>query len=470
MANVNVERWFLSLEDGVHGPLTWPEVEERVRTAHAEDSACVRPDGSEAWKPYKSITPLATAAEPPKQPPLPVQPPGAAPLDEDSVRFCQTAVRIGLMTPETAHQVLEQRRVDRAIGYGKSIFAYLEEHGTLTVDQIAAVLAAQKTEAPVKPAADALQTSAPPRPVKPLKLATLFPFRAWLADRPWANAWVCWFAFFALFPILLGQLLTVTTTLGDVIWALGAYFAVISGFILYFWLRPPRIPWGQVLGVGLFTATVGGFLVLGFQNLPIVHQFYEVQQNPDFGSRIIGCILGTGVLEEGAKGLPIFWLFIRKKQPAQFRVVAFLAAVSGLAFGVMEAVRYSYEYAGHHAEMLVNIWQQYGQIPQVLYAMFVVQESTRLIALPLLHALFAAIAGTFIAFGATVPSKKWPLILSGWGVAATLHGLYDAALYQKDPSPWLAMAVALLALLLFVSYSHTGEKILETLQAEQTSA
>ena len=105
-----------------------------------------------------------------------------------------------------------------------------------------------------------------------------------------------------------------------------------------------------------------------------------------------------------------------------------------------------------------------------LYAMFSCTKSTHLVTLPLLNALFAPIPGIFIAFGVAVPTKRTPLILTGWAVAATLHGPYDAALFQKDPSPWLAMGVALLTLPLFVSFSRSGEKILTTLQADQDSS
>jgi hypothetical protein len=325
MATIGTEKWFLSLGDAVLGPLSWTEVEEQVRAAKAEDSACVRADGAQAWKAYRAVKPAGPA-------PGGESPGGPLPVDEESVRFCETAVRIGVLTAETAHQVLEQRRLDRTIGYTKSIYAYLEEHGLLTVDQITAVLTAQKNE-PAAPTvrapgqivittpAVATTTSAPASlgpwetvKAKPLNFGMLFPFREWRQDSPWANPWVRWFAFYAIYPIALGEIVGNVGTLGDVVWALGAYFAVLSAFILYLWLQPGTVPWGRVVMVAGCTALFGGVLVIfGQQNIPIVRELYAVQNLPDLGTRILGCILGTGIMEETVKALPIFWLLLFKK-------------------------------------------------------------------------------------------------------------------------------------------------------------
>lgn len=104
------------------------------------------------------------------------------------------------------------------------------------------------------------------------------------------------------------------------------------------------------------------------------------------------------------------------------------------------------------------------------YGQFVVAEGTRLVSLPLLHGLFTAITAVFVAFAASVATKKASLVITGLLLTATLHGLYDAALYDQSRSPWLAIAVALATLLLFVLYSHTGEKILQSVMAEQAGA
>jgi RsiW-degrading membrane proteinase PrsW (M82 family) len=483
MATIGTEKWFLSLGDAVLGPLSWTEVDERVRTAKAEDSACVRADGAQAWKPYRAVKVDAPA------------PGGAAaaelpPVDEESLRFCETAVRIGVLTPDTANQVLERRRLERASGQTKSIYAFLEEHGLLTVDHITAVLTAQKNEpagpivrAPgqivITTPAVATTVSAPSTvgpwqtvKAKPLNFGMLFPFREWRQDSPWANPWVRWFAFYAIYPIALGEIVGNVGTLGDVVWALGAYFAVLSAFILYLWLEPGNVPWGRVVMVAGCTAVFGGVLVIfGQQNIPVVRELYAVQNLPDLGTRILGCILGTGIMEETVKALPIFWLFLFKKNVASLRQIAFLGAVSGLAFGVLEAVQYSYRYAEAHAEALLGSFVRSGgqQVDLSTYGQFVVAEGTRLVSLPLLHGLFTAITAVFVAFAASVATKKASLVITGLLLTATLHGLYDAALYDQSRSPWLAIAVALVTLLLFVLYSHTGEKILQSVMAEQAA-
>jgi len=483
MATSGTEKWFLSLGDAVLGPLSWAEVEERVRTARAEDSACVRADGAQAWKPYRAVKPSAPG-------PGGASPAELPPVDEESLRFCEAAVRIGVLTPDTANQVLERRRLERASGQTKSIYLFLEEHGLLTVDHITAVLTAQKNEpagamvrAPgqivittpaVATTVSAPSTAGPWQTVKakPLNFGMLFPFREWRQDSPWANPWVRWFAFYAIYPIALGEIVGNVGTLGDVVWALGAYFAVLSAFILYLWLEPGNVPWGRVVMVAGCTAVFGGVLVIfGQQNIPVVRELYAVQNLPDLGTRILGCILGTGIMEETVKALPIFWLFLIKKNVASLRQIAFLGAVSGLAFGVLEAVQYSYRYAEAHAEALLGSFVRSGgqQVDLSTYGQFVVAEGTRLVSLPLLHGLFTAITAVFVAFAASVATKKASLVITGLLLTATLHGLYDAALYDQSRSPWLAIAVALATLLLFVLYSHTGEKILQSVMAEQAA-
>jgi len=57
---------------------------------------------------------------------------------------------------------------------------------------------------------------------------------------------------------------------------------------------------------------------------------------------------------------------------------------------------------------------------------YVVLQLSRLITLPLLHAVFSGIAGQFIALGVETTRMRRALCVAGIAMAALLHGLYDA--------------------------------------------
>jgi len=462
MSGVENQNWFLSLGEEIIGPLRWDDLSARVRQAQAQETACVRIENSQAWKPFK----LMMTAQP-----------GVVPAEPDPVTFCQVAVRLGGLTQEQARQALELRKVDDAMGRQKPFSAYFLERNLMTAAQIAEVV--NQLSAPQSGSdsfrgmtleLDSHLSAGKTAKEKPLRLSTLFPIREWAAQSPWSSGWVRWFAFFVLFPILLSEIMGDNTSLGNVTWALGAYFASLSAIVLYFWLRPASVPPWRLLGIAAFTATMGIILVLLGQELPVVKQMYNIARDPSFVTRLFGSVLGIGIVEEGAKLLPVFWVYAHKGRLGDFRQIVFMGAISGLAFGVTEASQYAYVYADIQTKNMVEAAQATGQIPADLFAGYVVAQSTRMAALPLLHGLFSALSAVFVAFAVRVPARKAGLVLRGWLAAAVLHGAYDASQYPKDPWPWLAIAAGLAALLVFVLYSHTGEAISGRIAAEQAAA
>ena len=223
-----------------------------------------------------------------------------------------------------------------------------------------------------------------------------------------------------------------------------------------------------MLGIAAFTATMGIILVLLGQQLPFVKQLYSVAHDPNFFTRLFGNVLGVGLVEEGAKLLPIFWIYAHRGKLGDFRQIVFMGAVSGLAFGVTEASQYAYQYADAQTKSMVDAATA-GQFSPDVFAGYVVTQSTRMAALPLLHGLFSALSAAFVAFAVRVPARKSGLILRGWFAAAVLHGAYDASQSPnpKDSWPWLAIAAGLAAVLIFVLYSQTGEAISGRIAEEQ---
>src|SRR4029453_11357529 len=179
-----------------------------------------------------------------------------------------------------------------------------------------------------------------------VRLSSVIPLASWVNDQPWNLLWVRWFIFYALFPLAIAVIMgREGGTLQNAAWALGIYFAAVWLTVLNLFMKPERVRYELILQIWLFTVIAGIFLVLNLQKVPLIANLYDATKSTDLVGRLIGFICGVGLLEEGAKALPIY-LFVYRKRPAPSPLTfAYLGAVSGLAFGVAEAVSYSYLYA-----------------------------------------------------------------------------------------------------------------------------
>ena len=144
-------------------------------------------------------------------------------------------------------------------------------------------------------------------------------------------------------------------------------------------------------------------------NIPAIHPLYRLTESGSFLSRFIGFTAGVGVFEEAVKAAPVFFLCYRAKQgPLLPQTGVFYGLMSGIGFGVFEGVRYQFT---------VNRGLEYG-------ASFFLNIA-RLTSLPFLHAVWAGIAGYFIALSVLYPQSRQPLWVLAIAIPAILHGLYD---------------------------------------------
>src|SRR5262249_34694091 len=97
---------------------------------------------------------------------------------------------------------------------------------------------------------------------------------------------------------------------------------------------------GKLLGVGLFTGTVGVVWLLSAQGFfPVSH--YEVfHETNDVTLHLFGYVIMVGMFEEMAKALPLLWRF-RTHGPLRWRSACLWGLASGVGFGVSEGVFYS---------------------------------------------------------------------------------------------------------------------------------
>jgi RsiW-degrading membrane proteinase PrsW (M82 family) len=281
--------------------------------------------------------------------------------------------------------------------------------------------------------------------MKLIGFGNLLPYREWLADQPWNLVWVRWFIGVALFPLfLMFWAATAQLAFESIAFLFGIYFALMWAAVLYFMLKP-RLSFLRIAQVSLFTIMVGIALVLIIQRLPVVSSFYSAANSASLVGRLIGFVCGVGVVEECAKVLPIWWLYVHEQHDESLSTIVFLGCVSGFAFGVAEAANYSISYA---------LGLTYGRLA---FGDYLMAQMARLITLPLLHAVWSGIFAYFAALASVNRHVGKGLLLAGLLIAATLHGLYDTF-----ADSLIGVAIAILSMLIFVAYYRSGQ----TLQAK----
>lgn len=291
----------------------------------------------------------------------------------------------------------------------------------------------------------------------PLRVDTILPLAVWMKDKPWNRLWVRWFLAYALMPLALVQVITDrTNNIAFGSWFFGLYFAILWLMVLYISMNPGKPDVRLLIQISAFTAFVGVFIVMALQQFPPFNVLYagtQIEGELGFLPRLLGFILGVGVVEEGTKALPVYLFAYKRDFHASPLMYSFIGAVSGLAFGVAEAVNYSYLYASG------LIQGRFG------LGAYMIAQFLRLISLPLLHACWSAVMGYFIGLAHLHRGPARSLIAFGIGMAATLHGLYDTL-----SGSWLGIGMAALSLIVFVCYVRTSALISNQLNSQYEPA
>lgn len=269
----------------------------------------------------------------------------------------------------------------------------------------------------------------------------LFPHTLWREDPPWTIPWVQKLLLFGVSPLLLLQLLAAEqASLLSVAWAFSIYFGLVWAVVLREGLKPDcadrRLPWK----VAAFTALAGAVTVIMISSMPPITFLLLWTETAGLVPRWLGQTLGVGLVEEAVKAVPLL-LFVVSQRPHP-TTGAYLGAISGLAFGVTEAVVYSQGYAGSHAM---------GHLSDGAYLM---HQLLRFLTLPLLHAAWSGTLGWFLTLARRHPSARPTLECFGLGLAAGLHGTYNTL-----SESGFGVAVAAGSLMLFVAYVRSTDGI-----------
>jgi len=314
-----------------------------------------------------------------------------------------------------------------------------------------------------------------------LDYAFLLPLKVIITGRIFRTKAFWWLMIFGLMPLLLVILKEAFAwNFQQSVWLLGAYFCFFWASYFHGLLHPSGKVWRRGLKWAAFTVVIGVPLLLLAQKLPLIRTFYaSVEGNFHESSilfRMFGFIFVVGVLEETCKALPLLLFATRDSEPLSTRNGLFLGMMSGFGFALSEVVSYSVRYWSVSAEVSAmqfadSIHQSTNwlglvdgdelsrlisnDLPNLVefYGSMVLTQVVRFMTLPLLHAVWAGIAGWFIAIAYQRKAGRWPTIVVGIALVAMMHGLYDTF-----ASGIIGVSIAASTILLFLAYVTNNER------------
>jgi protease PrsW len=287
--------------------------------------------------------------------------------------------------------------------------------------------------------------------LRTFRLDSIFPYRDVFSVDLYRNSSVRLLLFLGLFPLII-NLLARQVSLDQIAWLIGIYSASIWGVVLYNLIKPPQFSWRNTIQCILFTTVIGIPLLLVFQQVPPFRTLYHaINAGPLL--RLVGFVLGVGILEEICKALPIYVLLARPQKLHDPLTAAFYGAMSGLGFAIAEGAAYSFRYAAGLSR---------GQLDLSSY---VAANTIRFVSLPLFHAMLAGIVGYFIGLAVINPSRRGAIFFIGVIIAATLHGLYNTF-----AGGVAGLVIVGFTILLFVTYLRRSQLLVEEMHRAEQSA
>lgn len=269
-----------------------------------------------------------------------------------------------------------------------------------------------------------------------LNLRSLIPVAQWWASPPWKSRRHAYFMVFAAVPFLFILVGANDASVTDAAWAFGLYFSAMWLAIVRWVIQPEGLTARDHAWIAGLTATVGVLLVLVVERLLL-------PENPG----LISMIVAVGIPEEVGKFLPLYIVLWRQGRSLAPVTWAYAGFISGLTFGVVEAVMYSTRYA-----VALELTGAVGS--------FVLLQVWRLVGGSVFHACLAGIVGYFAGLGMEHRHVGRGLVVVGLGLAAVAHGAYDAF---AGTAIGAALAIAIVAT--FLAYVHSSTRFEAELRA-----
>ena len=252
-----------------------------------------------------------------------------------------------------------------------------------------------------------------------------------------------------------------TSTFDHVAWIFAAYFAVAWLLLLGVIIRPAHVTRTMLLVVTVIALATQVPLAVWLET--------ELHANT---TSLGPSIFAIGIPEELAKALPVLAaaLIYRRSHGLEPRDYLFLGAVSGLAFGASEVVRYFtlngvlqfYATVQAATPSIAHLISTGHSAPAALFAAligpvlyFILDFVWRFVTDPISHACWSGLTGYFIGLAATGRYKWYKVAWIGLAIAAVLHGLNDWSSVNGRPV-WVL--VTLVSGILFLGYAKVGSR------------
>ena len=215
---------------------------------------------------------------------------------------------------------------------------------------------------------------------------------------------VLYLAFIGLAPAFL-----ITFTLSSYLtfYAIALYFSIIWGAFFFFMFKTNQVDNKKTIFL-FFITQIAALVLTNIQSFPPMSFLYALTESESVVAKLVGFIFGVGFTEELIKALPLLYFVRTAKEPFIPQTLVYYGLISGIGFGVLEGVLY---------QTTTNTTLGYSD------AFFM--NIARLTSLPFLHAIWAGIAGYFIAFANLFPKFRKALYLLAISIPALLHGVYD---------------------------------------------
>ena len=252
-----------------------------------------------------------------------------------------------------------------------------------------------------------------------------------------------------------------TTTFDAGAWIFAAYFAIAWLLLLGVIIRPEHVTRTMLIVVTVIALVTQVPLAVALESA--LHA-----TNASLGPSIVT----IGLPEELVKALPVLVvaLIYGRRHGLQPRDYLFVGAVSGLAFGASEVVRYftingvaefyqTVQASIPQIERLLSTGHQPATsifavlIGPVLY--FILNFVWRFVTDPISHACWAGLTGYFIGLAATGRYRWYQVAWIGVVVAAILHGFND---WSRINGHWAWILVTAISGILFLGYAKVGSR------------
>lgn len=195
---------------------------------------------------------------------------------------------------------------------------------------------------------------------------------------------------------------------------------------------------------GLVAATIalGAATTVSAAVLEIVGQLTLLPERSAAAGLGVGAALATGLyiglVEEGGKLAAVLLLPFRHRAFNQRMDGIVYCVAASLGFAGLENVLYVLAAQGLVGAYATGLARAFTAVPG--------------------HAAFGVLMGVFVGAARMQPTRRVPLLLAGYGVAALAHAVYDAVLFTRTWLAWLVVPILAGCAILGVVAIHSARR------------